>query len=204
MSTVFGVHYLTGPVPGGPNTASGGTPADPSVALSRPYAETVPYVRQARESDVESIHALIVELATYERSADQVRATPGQLHAALFGAQPAAYALVAEAGDEVVGFALYFRNFSTWNGVPGIYLEDLYVKPEHRGGGHGKALLSALAALAVERGYARLEWAVLDWNQPSIAFYRSLGAVPLDEWTVYRLSGDPLLQMARQARDKSA
>lgn len=172
--------------------------------MSRPYAEPVPYVRQARESDVESIHALIVELATYERSADQVRATPGQLHAALFGAQPAAYALVAEAGDEVVGFALYFRNFSTWNGVHGIYLEDLYVKPEHRGAGHGKALLGALAALAVERGYARLEWAVLDWNQPSIAFYRSLGAVPLDEWTVYRLSGDPLLQMARQARDKSA
>jgi GNAT superfamily N-acetyltransferase len=171
---------------------------------ARPYAEPVPNVRPARESDVARIHTLIVELATYERSADQVRATPDQLRAALFGSQPAAYALVAEAEDDVVGFALYFRNFSTWEGVHGIYLEDLYVKPEHRGAGHGKALLGSLAALAVERGYARLEWAVLDWNQPSINFYRSIGAVPLDEWTVYRLSGDPLLQVARQARDESA
>lgn len=168
--------------------------------MSRPYAEPVPYVRQARESDVESIHALIVELATYERSADQVRATPGQLHAALFGAQPAAYALVAEAGDEVVGFALYFRNFSTWNGVHGIYLEDLYVKPEHRGAGHGKALLGALAALAVERGYARLEWAVLDWNTPSIEFYKAVGAVPMDEWTVFRLTDDALADFAAPRR----
>ena len=169
-----------------------------------PYADPVPNVRQARESDVDPIHALIVELATYERSADQVRATPDQLRTALFGAQPAAYALVAEAGDEIVGFALYFRNFSTWEGVHGIYLEDLYVKPEHRGAGHGRALLSSLAALAVERGYARLEWAVLDWNQPSITFYRNLGALPLDEWTVYRLSGDPLLQVAQEGRDKPA
>jgi len=164
----------------------------------------VSYVRQARESDVDGIHSLIVELATYERSADQVRATPNQLRAALFGAQPAAYALVADTGDELVGFALYFRNFSTWEGVHGIYLEDLYVKPEHRGAGHGKALLCSLAALAVERGYARLEWAVLNWNQPSIDFYRSLGAVPLEEWTVYRLSGDPLLQLARQPGDQPA
>lgn len=171
---------------------------------SRLYAEPVPHVRQALESDVGRIHSLIVELATYERSADQVRATPDQLRAALFGAQPAAYALVAEAGDDIVGFALYFRNFSTWEGVHGIYLEDLYVKPEHRGAGHGKALLSSLAALAVERGYARLEWAVLDWNQPSINFYRSLGAVPLDEWTVYRLSGEPLLQVARHVADEPA
>ena len=171
---------------------------------ARPYAEPVPNVRPARESDVARIHTLVVELATYERSADQVRATADQLRTALFGTQPAAYALVAEAGDEVVGFALYFRNFSTWEGVHGIYLEDLYVKPEHRGAGHGKALLGSLAALAVERGYARLEWAVLDWNQPSINFYRSIGAVPLDEWTVYRLSGDPLLHVARQARDESA
>jgi GNAT superfamily N-acetyltransferase len=171
---------------------------------ARPYAEPVPYVRQARESDVARIHSLILELATYERSADQVRATPDQLRAALFGAQPAAYALVAEDGDDIVGFALYFRNFSTWEGVHGIYLEDLYVKPEHRGAGHGNALLSSLAALAVERGYARLEWAVLDWNQPSINFYRSLGAVPLDEWTVYRLSGDPLLQVARHVADEPA
>ena len=173
----------------------------PTGSNLRPYAVRVPLVRQALESDVDRIHSLILELATYERSADQVKATPDQLHAALFGTQPAAYALVAESGDEVVGFALYFRNFSTWEGVHGIYLEDLYVKPEHRGAGHGKALLRSLAALAVERGYARLEWAVLNWNQPSIDFYRSLGAVPLDEWIVYRLSGDPLLQVAQQALD---
>jgi GNAT superfamily N-acetyltransferase len=139
-----------------------------------------------------------VDLATYERSADQVKATPEQLRTALFGPQPAAYSLVAEAGGEVVGFALYFRNFSTWEGVHGLYLEDLYVMPEHRGIGLGRALLNALAALAVKRGYARLEWAVLDWNQPSIDFYRSLGAVAMDDWTVFRLTGEPLLRVAGQ------
>ena len=128
---------------------------------------SVPTIRVAREStDVARIHQLIVDLATYERAADQVRSTPEQLHEALFGPQPAAYALVAEAAGTVVGFALYFRNFSTWEGVHGIYLEDLYVAPEQRGLGLGKALLAALATIAVERGYARLEWAVLDWNQP--------------------------------------
>ena len=188
-------------LPGGPWSDKYRRPTGSNRAL---YAERVPLVRQARESDVDRIHSLVLELANYERSADRVKATPDQLRAVLFGAQPAAYALVAETGDEVVGFALYFRNFSTWEGVHGIYLEDLYVKPEHRGAGHGKALLRSLAALAVERGYARLEWAVLNWNQPSIDFYRSLGAVPLDEWTVYRLSGDPLLQVARQARNDLA
>src|SRR3712207_9085342 len=122
-------------------------------------------VRVARESDADRIHQLVVDLATYERAADQVRATPEQLRDALFGPQPAAYALVAENAGEVVGFALYFRNFSTWEGVHGIYLEDLYVAPEHRGSGLGKALLAALAEIAVQRGYARLEWAVLDWNR---------------------------------------
>jgi GNAT superfamily N-acetyltransferase len=156
-------------------------------------------VRAAREADVERIHRLIIDLATYERAADQVRSTPDQLREALFGPQPAAYALVAEDGGEVVGFALYFRNFSTWEGVHGLYLEDLYVDPEHRGSGHGKALLVALAEIAVERGYARLEWAVLNWNQPSIDFYRALGAVPMDEWTVYRLAGPALSQVAGAA-----
>ena len=151
-----------------------------------------PGVREARESDTERIHQLVRDLATYERAPDQVRATPEQLRAALFGPQPAAYALVAETGDEVVGFALYFLNFSTWEGVHGIYLEDLYVMPEHRGTGLGKALLKSLAQIAVERGYARFEWWVLDWNTPSIDFYRRLGAVPMDEWTVYRLTGDAL------------
>ena len=153
-------------------------------------------VRAARESDLAQIHRLIIDLATYERAGDQVRATPEQLREALFGPQPAAYALVAEHAGEVVGFALYFRSFSTWEGVHGIYLEDLYVAPEHRGGGFGKALLAALARIAVERGYARLEWAVLDWNQPAIDFYRALGAVPMDEWTVFRLTGAALTQVA--------
>jgi GNAT superfamily N-acetyltransferase len=151
-----------------------------------------PAVREARTSDVERIHQLVVELAEYERSPDQVRSTPEQLRSALFGSRPAVYALVAEAEGEVVGFALYFLNFSTWEGVHGIYLEDLYVQPGHRGSGLGKALLRSLAAIAVERGYARFEWWVLDWNTPSIDFYRRLGAVAMEEWTVYRLTGDAL------------
>ena len=151
-----------------------------------------PGVREARESDVERIRQLVTDLATYEPAPDQVKATAEQLRAALFGPHPAAYALVAETADEVVGFALYFLNFSTWEGVPGIYLEDLYVMPEHRGAGLGKALLKSLAQIAVARGYARFEWWVLDWNTPSIDFYRRLGAVPMDEWTVYRLAGDAL------------
>ena len=149
-------------------------------------------VREARESDLDRIRQLIIDLAHYERAAHEVRTTTEQLQVALFGPQPAAYALVAESADQVVGFALYFRNFSTWEGVHGIYLEDLYVMPEHRGSGLGRALLTSLAELAVERGYARLDWAVLDWNQPAIDFYRSLGAVAMDEWTVYRLSGKAL------------
>jgi GNAT superfamily N-acetyltransferase len=151
-----------------------------------------PCVREARESDLDRIQQLIVDLAGYERAAHEVKTTTDQLKVALFGPQPAAYALVAQISNEVVGFALYFRNFSTWEGVHGIYLEDLYVMPEHRGSGLGKALLISLAGLAVERGYARLEWAVLDWNQPAIDFYRNLGAVAMDEWTVYRLAGEAL------------
>ncbi len=161
-------------------------------------------VRVARESDVDHIHRLILDLATYERAADQVRATPDQLRDALFGPQPAAYALVAEAAGTVVGFALYFRSFSTWEGVHGIYLEDLYVAPEHRGSGLGKALLGALAEIAVEHGYARLEWAVLNWNQPSIEFYRALGAVPMEDWTVYRLAGPALDRVAAATAGRSA
>ena len=121
-----------------------------------------PAVREARESDVERIHQLVRELAHYERAPRPVKATPEHLRTALFGPQPAAYALVAEVEGEVVGFALYFLNFSTWEGVHGVYLEDLFVQPEHRGTGLGKALLSALAEIAVARGYARVEWWVLD------------------------------------------
>ena len=155
-----------------------------------------PAVREARRSDVERIRELITELAVYERSVESVKVSTEQLHSALFAPHPTVYALVAEADDEVVGFALYFLNFSTWEGVPGIYLEDLFVRSEHRGSGLGKALLQALAEIAVDRGYARFEWWVLDWNQPAIDFYRRLGAVPMDEWTVYRLSGEALRRVA--------
>jgi GNAT superfamily N-acetyltransferase len=158
-----------------------------------------PCVREARGSDLDRIRQLILDLASYEGAAREVKTTTEQLHVALFGQQPAAYALVAESDNQVVGFALYFRNFSTWEGVHGIYLEDLYVMPEYRGSGLGKALLTSLAGLAVDRGYARLEWAVLDWNQPAIDFYRSLGAVAQDEWTVYRLSGAALAAAATGA-----
>ncbi|MCW2811971.1 MAG: putative acetyltransferase [Friedmanniella sp.] len=152
-----------------------------------------PALRPARAADVDRLHALVVELAVYEREPDAVRATPSDLAAALFGPQPAAYALVAEVDGEVVGFALYFYSFSTWEGVHGIYLEDLYVEPRHRGSGLGRALLAALAELALSRGLARVEWSVLNWNSPAVDFYRRMGAVAMDEWTVYRLTGPALL-----------
>lgn len=136
---------------------------------------------------------MIRELAEYEKAPQEARATPEQVHAALFGERPGAYAHIAEADDgEVVGFALWFLNFSTWTGVQGLYLEDLFVRPDRRGGGYGKALLSELARICGERGYERLEWSVLDWNAPSISFYEALGARPQDEWTVYRLTGEAL------------
>ncbi|MCX5227708.1 MULTISPECIES: GNAT family N-acetyltransferase [unclassified Streptomyces] len=150
-------------------------------------------IRTATPADVPVIHALVRDLAEYEKALDEVRTTPEQLQEALFGERPAAFAHVAETEDgEVVGFAIWFLNFSTWRGVHGIYLEDLYVRPEVRGGGHGKALLTELARICVERGYERLEWSVLNWNKPSIDFYESLGARPQDEWTVYRLTDGAL------------
>lgn len=150
-------------------------------------------IRTATPADVPVIHAMVRELADYEKALHEARATPEQLHEALFGPHPAAYAHIAESPEgEPVGFALWFLNFSTWRGVHGIYLEDLYVRPSSRGGGHGKALLAELARLCVERGYERLEWSVLNWNTPSIDFYESLGARPQDEWTVYRLTDDAL------------
>jgi GNAT superfamily N-acetyltransferase len=143
-------------------------------------------IRYATPADVPAILTLIRELATYEREPDAVEATEESLRAALFGDAPAAFCHVAEEDGEVVGFALWFRNFSTWLGRHGIYLEDLYVRPSHRGHGLGRALLETLTAIAAERGYGRVEWAVLDWNEPAQAFYRSLGAAPMDEWTVWR------------------
>jgi GNAT superfamily N-acetyltransferase len=151
-------------------------------------------IRPANPQDVPAILGLIHDLAEYEKAPHEVRATEEQLHVALFGDDPGVHAHVAEddAGGEVVGYALWFRTFSTWRGVHGIHLEDLYVKPPHRGGGHGRALLAELARICVRRGYQRLEWSVLDWNEPAIGFYRSLGAAPQDEWTVYRLTDEPL------------
>ncbi|MFD8701315.1 GNAT family N-acetyltransferase [Kitasatospora sp. NPDC059648] len=151
-------------------------------------------IRTAVVTDVPVVLAMIRELAEYEKAPQEAVATEEQLREALFGADPALFGLIAEddATGEPVGFAVWFLNFSTWRGTHGIYLEDLYVRPAARGGGHGKALLLELARIAVERGYARVEWSVLDWNQPSIDFYKSLGAVPMDEWTVYRLTGEAL------------
>ena len=165
-------------------------------------------IRSAKPSDVPAIHAMIRELAAYERAPQEAKATEEQLREALFGAQPAVFALIAEetaarAGEAAVavGFALWFRNFSTWTGTHGVYLEDLYVTPRARGGGHGKALLAELARTCVERGYARFEWSVLDWNEPAIGFYTSIGAEAMDEWTVRRLAGEPLRTLAAQASD---
>ncbi|MBW1597136.1 GNAT family N-acetyltransferase [Streptomyces sp. JJ38] len=154
-------------------------------------------IRDATSDDVPVILDMIRELAAYERAAEQARVTERQLRDALFGPHPAVFALIAqdEAGSPV-GFALWFRNFSTWTGTHGVYLEDLYVRPEARGGGYGKALLAELARICVERGYERFEWWVLDWNEPSIGFYRSLGAEAMDEWTVFRMSGEPLRALA--------
>ncbi|MEU9864182.1 GNAT family N-acetyltransferase [Streptomyces sp. NPDC047971] len=150
-------------------------------------------IRTATPADVPVIHAMVRELAEYEKALEEARATEEQLREALFGERPAAFAHIAESDEgEVVGFALWFLNFSTWRGVHGIYLEDLYVRPARRGGGHGKALLRELARICVERGYERLEWSVLNWNTPSIDFYESLGARPQDEWSVYRLTDDAL------------
>lgn len=149
-------------------------------------------IRAATAADTPTICRLIRALAEYENLSDQVTLDEARLREHLFGPRPYAEVLLAEEAGQVVGFALFFMNYSTFLGKPGIYLEDVFVQPEHRGRGHGKALLVALARLAVERGCGRLEWAVLNWNKPAIDFYRSLGAVPLDEWTTYRLTGDAL------------
>jgi GNAT superfamily N-acetyltransferase len=150
----------------------------------------------AREEHVSIILDLIKALADYEKLSHQVVATEDDVRRWLFGTRPAAETILAYVGDEAVGFALFFQNFSTFLGRPGLYLEDLFVRPEWRRHGIGKRLLERLAAIAVERGYGRVEWAVLDWNTPSIDFYRSLGAVPLDDWTVFRLTGDALTRVA--------
>lgn len=149
-------------------------------------------IRPARPEDVPAILELIHDLAIYEKEPHAVKNTVQGLEKNLFGENPAIFAHVAVDQGTVQGFALWFLNYSTWEGVHGIYLEDLYVRPQTRGKGTGKALLRTLAEIAVERGYARVEWCVLNWNEPSIRFYDSLGAVPQDEWTTYRLTGPAL------------
>jgi GNAT superfamily N-acetyltransferase len=153
-------------------------------------------IRPAAPEDVPLILRFVRELAAYEREPDAVEATEAMLGDALFGARPVAEAVIAELDAAPAGFALFFHNFSTWTGRPGIYLEDLYVTPDARGAGVGKALLRHLAEMAVDRGCGRFEWAVLDWNTPAIDFYRAMGAQPMEEWTVQRVSGDALLRLA--------
>jgi GNAT superfamily N-acetyltransferase len=153
-------------------------------------------IAPAVENDVPIILGFIRKLAEYEKLSHLVVATEENIREHVFGASPVAEVLLAYWDGEPVGFALYFRNFSTFLGQTGIYLEDLFVDPARRGKGIGKALLARLAKIALERGYGRLEWAVLDWNKPSIDFYRSLGAVALDEWTGYRLTGEALDRLA--------
>jgi GNAT superfamily N-acetyltransferase len=152
-------------------------------------------IRRIRPSDVDRAVELVHELALYEKAPDECHLTAEQLNTALFGPAPALFGHVAELDDDVVGVALWFLNFSTWDGVHGIYLEDLFVRPAHRGSGLGKALLTALAQECVDRGYTRLQWWVLNWNEPSIGFYRKLGAVAMDEWTVFRLAGEALNEL---------
>ncbi|MFI9589958.1 GNAT family N-acetyltransferase [Nonomuraea sp. NPDC052265] len=154
-------------------------------------------IRPAAPEDVPAIVSMIRELAAYENALHEVRVTEEMLRGSLFGERPAAFAHMAEQDGEPVGFTIWFLTYSTWRGVHGIYMEDLYVRPEHRGGGHGRALMAELARICAERGYQRLEWSVLDWNEPSIAFYDKLGAVRQDEWLKYRLTDEPLERLSR-------
>jgi GNAT superfamily N-acetyltransferase len=155
-------------------------------------------IRPATEEDVPLLLSFIKELAEYEKLSHEVTATEEILAESLFGERRVAEALLAYLGGEPAGFALFFHNFSTFLGKPGVYLEDLYVRPEHRGSGIGRALLVRLAKLAKERDCGRLEWWVLDWNEPSIGFYKKLGAVAMDDWTVYRVTGDALDELSRE------
>jgi GNAT superfamily N-acetyltransferase len=153
-------------------------------------------IRIARTDDCATILGFIRDLAEYEKLSHEVVADEAKLRATLFGARPAAEVLIAEQAGDAIGFALFFTSYSTFLGKPGLYLEDLFVRPAARGAGVGAALMVALAKVYVERDYGRFEWAVLDWNEPALKFYRSLGAVPMAEWTVQRLTGAPLAALA--------
>ena len=153
-------------------------------------------LRAAQPSDIPHVLAFIRELGEYEKLAHEVVADETTLAAQLFGEHPAAEAVIAEEEGEAVGFALFFHNFSTWTGRRGLYLEDLYVTPDARGQGAGRALLTHLARLALDRGCGRFEWSVLDWNTPAVEFYRKIGAMPMEEWTIQRVTGDALVALA--------
>lgn len=155
-------------------------------------------VEAARPGDVPLILDMVRKLAAYEKIPHSVTATENDLHETLFGPQPAAEAAIGYVGDDPAGITVFFTTYSTFLARRGIYLEDIFVEEQHRGAGLGKALLAYVAHLAVERGCARLEWSVLNWNEPAIGFYRSLGANPMDEWTVYRLTGEPLDKLGRR------
>lgn len=153
-------------------------------------------IERATERDVPVILQMIKDLAEYERMSDRVTATEAGLRETLFGARPAAEVVIGYAGATPAGFALFFQNYSTFVGRPGLYLEDLFVRPEFRGHGFGRQLLAHLAKIAVDRGYGRFEWSVLDWNEPAIGFYKKLGAVPMADWTIFRVTGDALQRLA--------
>lgn len=159
--------------------------------------------RPIEPDDVPEVLEMIRELADYERALSEVRATEADLHASLFCERPAVFGHVVAAGDgephRLAGFALWFLTYSTWLGRHGLYLEDLYVRPKYRARGHGLALMKSLAAICVERNYGRFEWAVLDWNDPALRFYRQLGAEPMSEWTVQRMTGDALASLGKPA-----
>lgn len=161
-------------------------------------------IRPARPDDAATIVDLIRELAAYEKLEHQAQATVANIRRHLFGDRPAAEALIAEVDGDPVGMAIYFTTFSTFRGQPGLYLEDLFVRPEHRGRGLGRRLLQALAKIAVDRDHGRLDWVVLDWNAPAIGFYRSIGAVAMDDWTVNRVEGEALARLAQGGGDEEA
>ncbi len=153
-------------------------------------------IREATPEDAALILHFITGLAIYEKAEHKVLASESDIYDSLFGKDATAYGLICSRGDGPIGYAVYFFNYSTWLGKPGLYLEDLYILPEHRGSGAGKIFLKYLAKIAVSRGCGRFEWSVLDWNEPAIRFYKSLGAEPQDEWIIYRLTGDNLLKLA--------
>ena len=155
-------------------------------------------IKAVTPQDVPLILTFLMELATYEKLAHEVVATERDMHAALFGERPVVEAVIASLDGEPVGYALFFPTFSTFLGKPGLYLEDLYVRPAARGFGIGRKVLEHLARITVDRGWGRLEWSVLDWNEPSIAFYRKMGAKPMDEWTIFRLTGESLDRLAQK------